>query len=106
MSLRSLFLILLMMATAAIVAACGSDNSAKVNTIVLAPESQLHPDLQSAPTEVKEAYRFALANKELLEQIPCFCGCSAAGHTSNYRCYVVEDGEPGSVIQFENHALG
>ncbi len=106
MTRRTLILILVAIATAAIAAACGGSTPAPVNTIVLAPKSELPADVQSAPVEVQEAYRFALANKDLLEQIPCFCGCSASGHTSNYRCYVVEDGGSDSVIQFENHALG
>jgi hypothetical protein len=64
----------------------------------LAPTPALPPELKNAPTEVKEAYRFAIANKKLLEQIPGFCGCNAIGHKSNYSCYVAEDGGPGEVL--------
>lgn len=45
-------------------------------------------EVQAAPVRTREAYQFALANPEIAEQIPCYCGCSALGHTSSYGCYV------------------
>ncbi len=41
-----------------------------------------------APVTVQQAYQFAAANPDTLKQIPCYCGCGAMGHTSNYSCYV------------------
>ena len=36
-----------------------------------------------------EAYRAALAAPELLEQMPCYCGCTRTdGHLNNLDCYV------------------
>lgn len=36
-----------------------------------------------------EAYRVARAAPELIEQMPCYCGCSrTAGHPNNLDCYV------------------
>lgn len=90
--------------TTLLIAGCGGGKSTV--ELELAPVSQLPPEARSAPANVQEAYRFAIANKELLEQIPCFCGCVAGGHESNYNCYVAEDGGPGTVLQFDNHALG
>jgi hypothetical protein len=54
---------------------------------------------------VQEAYRFALGNPEILEQVPCYCGCGAIGHRSNYQCYLKGIG-PDGAPQFDNHALG
>jgi hypothetical protein len=84
-------------------AACGGGVSAP--PLAMAPASQLPAELRSAPASVQEAYRFAIANQELLSQIPCFCGCGAVGHKSNLSCYMVEDGEPG-ILQYDYHALG
>jgi hypothetical protein len=84
-------------------AGCGGPSAPP---LAMAPASQLPAELRSAPANVQEAYRFAIANKELLEQIPCFCGCVAESHKSNYNCYVAEDGGPGTILQFDNHALG
>jgi hypothetical protein len=85
-------------------AGCGGGSSAP--QLNLAPASQLPAELRSAPASVQEAYRFAIANQEMLSQIPCFCGCVASGHTSNLSCYLVESDEPGAILQFDNHALG
>ncbi len=82
-----------------------SCNSPKIE-LKLAPAAQLPANLQSAPVEVQEAYRFAIANKELLQEIPCFCGCNGIGHASNYACYVAQDGGPGqAVTEYDNHAM-
>jgi hypothetical protein len=40
-----------------------------------------------------------------MKQIPCYCGCGAMGHTSNYACYVSDVDVNGDVI-FDTHALG
>ena len=86
------------------VSACGGGNSAP--PLTMSPASQLPAELRSAPDSVQEAYRFAIANQELLSQIPCFCGCVAGGHKSNLGCYLKEDGQPGGIVQYDNHALG
>ena len=88
-----------------VAAGCGGSASQPAAGLNLAPESQLPAQLRSAPANVQEAYRFAIANQELLSQIPCFCGCGAVGHKSNLSCYLVEDGEPG-ILQYDYHALG
>ena len=88
-----------------LLAGCGG-GGASTAPLAMAPASQLPAELRSAPANVQEAYRFAIANQELLSQIPCFCGCGAVGHKSNLSCYIAEDGQPGGVLQFDNHALG
>ena len=85
-------------------AACGGGGS-PAPQLNMAPASQLPAELRSAPASVQEAYRFAIANQELLSQIPCFCGCNAVGHKSNLSCYLVEDGAPG-MLEYDYHALG
>lgn len=70
----------------------------------LAPESALPARLRAAPPGVREAYRFALANRETLRQIPCYCGCGAE-HPSNYECYVKGTRPDGTVI-FDEMSLG
>ena len=87
-----------------LVMACGGGEPPA--DLVLAPESELPQTVLSQPEHVREAYRFAIANQELLEQIPCFCGCNGVGHTSNFSCYVADDGGPGPVAEFEYHAVG
>jgi hypothetical protein len=64
----------------------------------LAPESILPADVRKAPEDVREAYRFAIANREVLRYIPCYCGCGADGHTSNASCYVKDSSTPTNLV--------
>lgn len=66
--------------------------------VKLAPLSALPPQIQSTPVAVREAYQFALANQEVLQKIPCYCGCGAEGHTSVKDCFVQEVRADGTVI--------
>lgn len=72
----------------------------------MAPLSAMPPTVQKAPISVQEAYRFALANPEVLQHIPCYCGCNAIGHTSNYACYVETINSSSGEVIFDSHALG
>ena len=64
----------------------------------LAPENLLPTDVRSAPLEVREAYRFAIANRNTLRYIPCYCGCGSEGHTSNASCYLQENSTASKLI--------
>jgi len=87
-------------------ATAASAPEASVDTAIeLAPVSALPPQLRQLPLGVQEAYRFALANPDVLDVIPCYCGCGSMGHTSNYACYIAGENSDGSII-FDNHALG
>ncbi len=71
----------------------------------LAPESILPADIRKAPEEVREAYRFAIANRDTLRYIPCYCGCGEQGHTSNASCYFQDNSTPEKPI-FDRMSLG
>lgn len=71
----------------------------------LAPLSQMPDVVQGAPAAVREAYRFAVYNEDVLSQLPCYCGCGAMDHTSNYTCFVAGLDEEGA-IEYDTHALG
>ena len=71
----------------------------------LAPESILPADIRKAPDEVREAYRFAIANRDTLRYIPCYCGCGAQGHTSNASCYIQDNSTPEKLL-FDRMSLG
>jgi hypothetical protein len=64
----------------------------------LAPENILPPDIAKAPGEVREAYRFAILNRDTLRYIPCYCGCGADGHTSNASCYFKDSSTPANPV--------
>jgi hypothetical protein len=82
----------------------GNGAQATGHSFALAPMSEMPEAVQQAPLTVQEAYQFAVANPEVTSQIPCYCGCGAMGHTSNYACFVADD--RNGQITFDNHALG
>jgi hypothetical protein len=63
------------------------------------PVEDRWPALFTASSErIQETYRFAVANQDLLQWMPCFCGCGEWGHASNADCYVQEVRDDGSVL--------
>ena len=76
-----------------VVAGCRGFEAAE-HRYKLASENILPTDIRGAPAEVREAYRFAIANRETLRHIPCYCGCGSKGHTSNASCYVKDSSTP------------
>lgn len=83
----------------------GTSGQQASDPIHLAPMAEMPANVQAAAVSVQEAYRFAAANPDVLTHIPCYCGCGAIGHTSNYACYVSGKHDDGS-LSFDEHALG
>ncbi|MGG4154398.1 PCYCGC motif-containing (lipo)protein [Peribacillus muralis] len=55
--------------------------------------------LSGKPDDMKTIYLAVAQNKDLLEKIPCYCGCGeSAGHKNNYDCFIHENKENGEVI--------
>ncbi|MCF6278314.1 MAG: PCYCGC domain-containing protein [Anaerolineales bacterium] len=96
-------LLILSLTLSGLLSACSAQQTS--HTFSMAPLNEMPADVQSAPVSVQQSYQFAVANKDVLTEIPCYCGCGAAGHTSNYACYVADENADGS-LQFDNHALG
>jgi len=71
----------------------------------LAPESALPEYFRKAPPNVREAYRFAIANRGILQQIPCYCGCGSDGHKNNADCYI-KDLRPDGTVDFDKMSFG
>ena len=86
------------------ISACSTSTSSEVHLVMAAPD-QMPAEVQSAPVAVQEAYQFNTANPDIMQDIPCYCGCGDIGHTSNYDCYVSGTEAQGKV-KFDNHALG
>jgi hypothetical protein len=87
----------LTIAAAMMLAGCRSFEAAE-HRFKLAPESILPADIAKAPGEVREAYRFAILNRDTLRYIPCYCGCGADGHTSNASCYFKDSSTPANPV--------
>jgi Protein of unknown function with PCYCGC motif len=86
-------------------AGCGAGSGEDAHTLAMAPLHDMPMDVQTAPVTVQEAYQFAVANPDVLGEIPCYCGCGSMGHASNYACYV-EGVDGAGKITYDPHALG
>lgn len=95
----------LMLTMALLLAGCGESSTAGAGKLTLAPESALPEFVRGAPPQVKEAYRFAIANPDVLRAFPCYCGCGSVGHKSNLDCYIKTIRPDGS-IEFDDHSFG
>ena len=107
--LRRMMLVIFILSLAAgLLTGCGSTSTAAPTAehdMPMAPMSEMPAEVQSAPVVTQQAYQFAVANPDIIQHIPCYCGCGAMGHTSNYSCYVESVDAAGSV-KFDGHALG
>lgn len=82
--------------------ACSTQQTTELHMMSM---DHMPAEVQSAPVTVQEAYQFAAANPDVMENIPCYCGCGNIGHASNYACYVSHVDDTGK-IAFDSHALG
>lgn len=55
--------------------------------------------LEDKPEDMQIIYRAVAAHQDLLEQIPCYCGCGdSVGHMDNYDCFIHDNKEDGRVV--------
>ena len=102
----SLPLLILLVAFSGLLSACGSEDVGdSAPNLAMAALDEMPAEVKSAPIAVQEAYQFNVANPEIMTQIPCYCGCGAMGHTSNYSCYV-SGVEADGKVNYDTHALG
>jgi hypothetical protein len=103
---RPFLLILIVLLAGSSLAGCGGSASHEAeHSFDMAPLAEMPEMVHNAPVRVQEAYQFAVANPDVLQQIPCYCGCGGMGHTSDYSCYVADEAADGT-LTFETHALG
>jgi hypothetical protein len=94
-----------LVAAATIIVGDCSAFGASAHRYQLAPEAILPEGLRYASDEIREAYRFAAANRGILRYIPWYCGCGEQGHTSNAACYVKDSSPPGK-LEFDPMSVG
>jgi hypothetical protein len=57
----------------------------------------------AASARTQEAYAFAIARPDVLDWLPCYCGCVAMDHRNNTDCYL-KPRENGMPVDFDEHA--
>ncbi len=62
------------------------------------------PDyVKALPAEGQAAYAFALARPDVLQWLPCYCGCASIPHRSNLDCFF-QRREVKGTYSYEEHA--
>jgi hypothetical protein len=98
--------LLLLLLAAALAAGCSaSPQAGSDHAYPMASLEGMPAEVHDAPLAVQQAYQFAAANPDVLTQIPCYCGCGAMGHASNYACYI-SAAAPDGDLTYDSHALG
>jgi len=69
-----------------------------------AEEQDVDSLVEQSSGRTKEAYQFAAERPDILEFLPCFCGCVTSGHKSNKDCFIKKMGQKGQVV-YDQHGL-
>lgn len=59
--------------------------------------------VRQATDMVQEAYHYAIERPDVIQWMPCYCGCAAMEHRSNLDCFLRARMAAGAVV-FEEHA--
>ncbi len=55
--------------------------------------------LEGQQENIRLVYQIAGQSTEILEWMPCYCGCGeSAGHKSNLNCFIEEKREDGTIV--------
>lgn len=55
---------------------------------------------------VQQVYEFAARHPEVLQYVPCYCGCERSGHGGNHECFVKARAASGRIIEWDPHGMG
>ena len=69
------------------------------------PDLPVRRRRHGAVIDLRGPYAFAATRADLLDRIPCFCGCVASGHRSVLSCFVIEFATDGTPI-WTDHSFG
>lgn len=68
------------------------------------------PNVGFAPVRpmdvVRATYDFAAQHPEILNYVPCYCGCGSQGHKANESCFVARRDPRGNVLEWDTHGFG
>ena len=57
------------------------------------------------PEIVRAVHVFAARHPEVLNYMPCFCGCQREGHKHNDDCFVASRNAAGNVTAWDTHGV-
>ncbi|QSS99403.1 hypothetical protein IMZ31_15155 [Pontibacillus sp. ALD_SL1] len=78
----------------------GGDHGVVIGDIqeTTASKASLPSFLDEKHEDIRTIYQGAVQHQELLEQMPCYCGCGdSVGHMNNYDCFIHDQDEQSIV---------
>jgi len=78
----------------------------KPHTGPLPPLPRVSFEPPTSMAVVQQTYEFAARHPEVLQYMPCYCGCEKIGHTANHSCFVKSRAADGRVIEWDTHGIG
>ena len=55
---------------------------------------------------IAAVYEFAARHPEVLQYVPCYCGCERDGHNGNHDCFITSRAANGRVVEWDTHGIG
>jgi hypothetical protein len=55
---------------------------------------------------IHQVYEFAARHPEVLQYVPCYCGCERVGHNGNHDCFIRSRAANGQVSAWDTHGVG
>ena len=55
---------------------------------------------------IQQVYEFAARHPEVLQYMPCYCGCERIGHKGNHDCFVKWRDANGTITEWDEHFIG
>lgn len=81
----------------------GADPRVVADGLPLLPDSVRYA--RNPPQVIRASYRFAAEHPEVLNFVPCFCGCERAGHRGSHDCFVASRDPKGRVTAWDTHGI-
>ncbi len=78
----------------------------KAHTGPLPPFPELSVEPPRPMAAIQQVYEFAALHPEVLQYVPCYCGCEREGHTGSHDCFVKTRASNGRVTEWNTHGIG
>jgi hypothetical protein len=87
-----------------VAAAPGASHGSMAMSEAMAAAWTARPAYVGTTPGTEEAYAFAMAHPEIVQWMPCYCGCEAMAHRSNLDCFFKPTNDGRERLTFEEHA--
>ncbi len=99
---RYLLLIAVILAIG-VISACGSLDT---KNLALDSKHAALPDyVMKSSKKIQETYILAAQYPEVLESVPCYCGCATDGHENNLDCFIGGMDGNMAVTEWDPHGI-